>query len=245
MIQRVSSHSPCLGERVAALADGSMNPDAATRAVAHVAHCARCREALELERLTIERLRALPDPQPSGDLMASLLSLGGPGGPVPVRHGRVPGTPRQPTTSVAPPGGYPQGWPGPSAPGGSRRPGARRGVGRRAFVTAAAGALGAGAVVVGLAGPLTASTPGTGRVQPPTAQAGAGRPLQRRPPLRPGGHDPAGAVGAVALSVPGVAVVTLAGGVARRVGGLRPAHRALRVVRPTGRRVRRCARMPA
>ncbi|GAB3679056.1 anti-sigma factor family protein [Angustibacter aerolatus] len=170
MIQRVSSHSPCLGERVAALADGSMNPDAATRAVAHVAHCARCREALELERLTIERLRALPDPQPSGDLMASLLSLGGPGGPVPVRHGRVPGTPRQPTTSVAPPGGYPQGWPGPSAPGGSRRPGARRGVGRRAFVTAAAGALGAGAVVVGLAGPLTASTPGTGRVQPPTAQ---------------------------------------------------------------------------
>jgi hypothetical protein len=172
MIQRVS-HGPCLGERVSALADGSMAPDAATRALAHVTVCATCREALEVERLTVERLRSLPSPTPSGDLMASLLRLGEPGGPVPLRRRPGPGAVRPATIGLAPPPGRPAApragsTPGPARPQGSRRPGAR-GVQRRA-VLAAAGALGAGVLAMGAVGVQNAAGPSGPVIRPPADQ---------------------------------------------------------------------------
>jgi hypothetical protein len=168
MIQRVS-HGPCLGERVSALADGSMAPDAATRALAHVTVCAACREALEVERLTVHRLRSLPSPTPSGDLMASLLRLGETGGPVPLRRRPGPGAVRPATIALAPPPGRPAApragsTPGPARPQGSRRRGSR-GVQRRA-VLAAAGALGAGVLAMGAVGVQNAAGP-SGPVRPP------------------------------------------------------------------------------
>src|ERR671921_525891 len=69
----------------------ALAPDAATRALAHVTSCLRCREALEVERLVVERLRSLPSPAPSGDLMMALLRLGEPGDPVPLRRRPVAG----------------------------------------------------------------------------------------------------------------------------------------------------------
>jgi hypothetical protein len=171
MIQRVS-HGPCLGERVGALADGSMAPDAATRALAHVTVCATCREALEVERLTVERLRSLPSPTPSGDLMAALLQLGEPGGPVPLRRRPGPGAVRPATIPLAAPGrpAAPRvgSTPGPARPQGRRRPGTR-GVQRRA-VLAAAGALGAGVLAMGAVGVQNAAAPGGPAVRPPVDQ---------------------------------------------------------------------------
>lgn len=181
MIQRVY-HSPCLGDRIGSLADGAMPGDAATRAIAHVTVCQTCRDALELERLTIERLRSLPSPVPSGDLMVALLALGEPGGPVPQRRGRVPGTLRQPTAAVAAPGAYPSGWPGTTSPSGSRRPGGRRPtVSRRAFVTAAAGALGAGALAVSVIGGTAALSPLRPPVRPPVDHLTVDQPVVDRP----------------------------------------------------------------
>jgi hypothetical protein len=177
MIRRVS-HSPCLGERVSALADGSMAPDAATRALAHVAVCPVCADALHLERLTVQRLRSLPSLAPSGDLMMALLRLGEPGGPVPLRRRPVPGSVRPVTTAVAPPAGRAAAWSGTSHPQGSRRPGGRvdrgagagrRGVQRRAFL-AAAGALGVGVLAMGGVGLRGASVPGGPAARPPVDQ---------------------------------------------------------------------------
>ncbi len=79
-----------LGERVTALVDGQLPPDVAERAFAHTAGCRPCREALELERLTKARLGALPDLAPGPELIATLLVLGGPDGPLPPRAGRLP-----------------------------------------------------------------------------------------------------------------------------------------------------------
>ena len=177
MIQRVS-HGPCLGERVSALADGSMAPDAATRALAHITVCAACREAFEVERLTVERLRSLPSPLPSGDLMASLLRLGEPGGPVPLRRRPGPGTARPATIGLAAPPRRPDAprsgsTPGPAAPRGSRRPGSR-GVQRRA-VLAAAGALGAGVLAMSAVGMQSAAWPNGPVVRPPVDQLSVNR----------------------------------------------------------------------
>ena len=172
MIQRVP-HGPCLGERVSALADGSMAPDAATRALAHVTVCAACREAFEVERLTVERLRSLPSPTPSGDLMASLLRLGEPGGPVPLRRHPGPGAARPATIGLAAPprradAARPGSTPGPAGPPGSRRPGSR-GLQRRA-VLAAAGALGAGVLAMGAVGVQGAAAPNGPVLRPPVDQ---------------------------------------------------------------------------
>jgi hypothetical protein len=177
MIKRVA-HGPCLGVRVSALADGSMAPDAATRALAHVACCRVCADALEVERLTLQRLRSLPSPMPSGDLMVALLQLGEPGGPVPLRRRPVPGTARPATAAVAPPAGRAAAaWPGTSRPQGSRRPGGRAlrsaGTGarmQRRAMLAAAGALGVGVLAMGSVGLRGTTVPGGPAAHPPLSQ---------------------------------------------------------------------------
>src|SRR6476469_1403022 len=138
------ARTPCLGDRVGPLADGSLRPDVRDRALAHTLTCPDCRLALDVERLTVERLRALPAPQPSAALMSSLLALGEPGDPVPQRRGFGPGMPLPTPVAVLPAPPSPSGS---VRPGGSTRP-ARGGVARRRsrrpLVVVAAGALGAG-----------------------------------------------------------------------------------------------------
>lgn len=160
------SRTPCLGQRVTALADGSLHEDVRDRALAHTLACAACREALDAERRTLAVLRSLPEPQPSARLVAELLALGEPGGPVPSRRGPGPGMPRPAFVRLAPP---PTST-GTVRPGGGSHPGARRPVARRTrtLVLAAAGALGAGFVATGLVSATTATTQPT--LRPPTAQ---------------------------------------------------------------------------
>jgi hypothetical protein len=171
-----STSTPCLGERVSALADGSLRDDVRDRALAHTLTCRACRDALDVERLTIDRLRSMPQPQPSAALMAALYSLGEPGDPLPPRFGPGPGMPRPTPVPLVPPTYPPR--TGPSGhgssnhgssnngaavrPGGSRRP---AGVGARTRRTrtfvAAAGALGMGFVAAGVltAGAASSSGP--------------------------------------------------------------------------------------
>ena len=93
MIQRATGPQ-CLSSRVSALADGSLPDDVRDRALAHVTSCPDCRADLEAERLLRARLQALPAPRLSSSLVASLLAMAEPGGPLPPRAGHVPGTPR-------------------------------------------------------------------------------------------------------------------------------------------------------
>jgi anti-sigma factor RsiW len=83
-----------LGERVSPLVDGQLGPDAAERALMHIAGCPECHDAVEVERLTKQRLAALGVPRPGGDFMHRLLEMSGPSGPMPPRPGHVPGSPR-------------------------------------------------------------------------------------------------------------------------------------------------------
>ncbi|KQX65630.1 zf-HC2 domain-containing protein [Angustibacter sp. Root456] len=197
MISR-STSTPCLGERVSALADGSLRDDVRDRALAHTLTCRACRDALDVERLTIERLHSLPQPQPSAGLMAALYSLGEPGDPVPPRFGPGPGMPRPTPVPLVPPTYPPPTYPpragspgtGPTArPGGSRRP---AGVGARARRTrtfvVAAGALGMGFVAAGV---LTAGASSSG---PTTRTPVAQLTVQPSPRLQPGGGFAGGSV---------------------------------------------------
>ena len=143
MIQRTSG-TPCLGERVSALADGSLAADVRDRALAHVTGCAQCREALEVERLLVQRLRELPAPAPSNALLQQLLALGETGGPVAPRSGRVAGTPRQPTTALSGLSTGPTARATPAVRPGMSRPSGRREHRRAGRVLAAAGAFGVG-----------------------------------------------------------------------------------------------------
>jgi hypothetical protein len=146
------AQTPCLGARVSALADGSLRPDVRDRALAHTLTCPSCRDALDVERLTVERLRSLSDPEPSSALLATLYSMGDPGGPVPARRGFGPGMPRPVLVTVGPVG--PPSMVAPVRPGGSTHPGNRT-TGRRmrrSVVVVAAGALGMGAVTAGVLG---------------------------------------------------------------------------------------------
>ncbi len=86
-----------LGDRVSALVDGELGHEARDRALAHVAHCAACRQQLDDERAIKERLSAAPTPDPSNAMVAGLLALGEPGDPVPPRTRRMPLAPLVPT----------------------------------------------------------------------------------------------------------------------------------------------------
>jgi hypothetical protein len=81
-----------LGERVSTLVDGQLGVDAAERALMHIASCPECRDAVEIERLTKQRLATLGGPPPGGDLLHRLMGLAGPSGPLPPRSGHVPGS---------------------------------------------------------------------------------------------------------------------------------------------------------
>lgn len=170
MIKR-SAGASCLGERVSALADGALPDDVRDRSLVHVAGCADCRAALDVERLLIERLRALPAPAPSADLMGRLLSLGDPGGPLPPRAGRVAGTPRQPNAVVL--GRRPAG-----RVVGHSRPATRREHPRSSRVlVVAAGALGVAVIALSTLGSaLSADTPVVPPVDQLTLQRGLSGP---------------------------------------------------------------------
>ena len=82
-----------LGDRVTDLVDGRLSPDAAERAVAHLAGCPDCRAEVAAERAVRNRLATAAAPAPPDGLVDRLVRLGGPAGPLPPRADRVPGTP--------------------------------------------------------------------------------------------------------------------------------------------------------
>jgi anti-sigma factor RsiW len=161
-----------LGDRVTALVDGQLPADATDRAMAHLASCGSCREAVELERLTKQRLASLATPPPGDALMARLIHMSGPAGPVPPRPGHVPGSPR-PGMLSAP--GRPAGRTDATGPApwaaGPARPGRRVPVPRTARTRVAAAVVGAACLVgVGVAGGSVAvSARHAPRVDPPVA----------------------------------------------------------------------------
>lgn len=82
-----------LGDRISALVDGELGHDARERALAHVAHCPPCREALERERSVKGLLAATAGPAPSTQMLASLSSMSVSGGPLPPRARQMPQSP--------------------------------------------------------------------------------------------------------------------------------------------------------
>jgi hypothetical protein len=155
-----------LGHRISALADGELGHEARDRALAHVAHCAACRDQLEAERAIKYLLSSAAAPAPSDRVLSSLKELARPGGPLPPRSRVMPQGPLVPLLPA--PGRRPRGARvdsrGP-APVGSRT--ARRTVRRAQF--AAAGALSVGVLVLGTAFAAAPSGSG-GAVVPPAAE---------------------------------------------------------------------------
>lgn len=96
-----------LGPRISALVDGELGHDARDRALAHIAHCATCRDLLEDERAVKELLGASRVPGPPPSVLASLQALAQPGNPVPPRARTMPQGPVVPT--LPPPGRAPRG----------------------------------------------------------------------------------------------------------------------------------------
>lgn len=144
---------PHLGARVTPLVDGRLAADAELRAEDHLRDCCECHEAVESERLVRARLSTLGTPEVSPDLMARLLDIGGPSGPLPPRD-RPMAAPARPVTGTAPPSRSGTAGPSRSGTAGPRpqRPAGRgRGLRRRPVAAALAGTfslLGAGIVGV-------------------------------------------------------------------------------------------------
>jgi hypothetical protein len=166
-----------LGERVSMLVDGQLGVDAAERALMHIAGCGPCQSAVEIERLTKQRLATLGGPPPGGDLLHRLLDLSGPSGPLPPRPGHVPGSPRPQFTTTAGLIARP-----PARRGSSRPPLARTAnlgrmvrVGRSsrnrmaAAMVGAACLVGAGVAGAGVAGGITSSGVAGQPVVPPVS----------------------------------------------------------------------------
>ncbi len=79
-----------LGDRLSALVDGELTGAERDRASAHLAGCAQCRaEAAQLRALK-QKLRSLGDGAPAeAALTRRLISMTGPGGPLPPRRRRL------------------------------------------------------------------------------------------------------------------------------------------------------------
>ena len=71
--------SSCLGDVVAALADGELDHASREKAQRHLAHCASCRAEVEAQRRVKSRLGLVGEPDPSDGLTARLLGLAPPG----------------------------------------------------------------------------------------------------------------------------------------------------------------------
>ena len=213
-----------LGERVSGLVDGQLSAADTERAMAHLAGCRACRDAVETERLMKARLACLSGPEPSDGLLGRLLAMGGPSGPLPPRPGYVPGSPRPQSVPLSRPVAVPVGA-----------------VAVRATVGARAGSAVSGATVLaeaehgveavagraGRAGLLAARAAGragraadqvTGRAARAVRRAGVVRPVPARPlTARPAGR-PTG-LGAHRARLAG-AVLGALGVVGAGVGGL-------------------------
>lgn len=157
-MSRHPAQTPCLGDRVAALADGSLRPDVRDRALAHTLNCPPCRLALEAERRTVAALRSLGAPPPSPHLVNQLIALGGADGPLRPRRAAGPGMPRPAPVPIM---ARPQTWPAAMASSGRTR---RSRLRPRTVVAVAAGA---GAVSFVAAGMLAVTT---NQTSTPTAQ---------------------------------------------------------------------------
>ncbi len=72
----MTSRDGHLGELAAALADGALDGGTRDQALAHLAGCSDCRAEVEAQRRLKERLRRLPDPEPSAALSDRLRALG-------------------------------------------------------------------------------------------------------------------------------------------------------------------------
>ena len=135
-----------LGARISALVDGELDHEARDRALAHIAHCATCRELVVAERFVMESRAAAAPPAPSERVLATLQALAQPGNPLPPRARTMPQGPVVPV--LPPPGRGPRG-----VRGDSRRP-AGQGVARRSARRAryaAVGALSVAGLVLGTA----------------------------------------------------------------------------------------------
>jgi anti-sigma factor RsiW len=64
-----------LGARLGALVDGELAHDDRDRALAHLAGCSQCRTLVDSERSLKSQLSAMPMPEPSARLMASLFQI--------------------------------------------------------------------------------------------------------------------------------------------------------------------------
>lgn len=140
---------PHLGARVTPLVDGRLAADAELRAQDHLRTCCDCHEDVEAERLVRARLTTLGAPEVSPDLMARLLDIGGPCGPLPPRDQPM-AVPARPVTGVAPPSRTDAGGPRAQRPAGRTARGGRV-LRRRPVAAALAGTfslLGAGIVGV-------------------------------------------------------------------------------------------------
>lgn len=89
----------CLGDRLTALVDGELDPDARERALVHLVGCDGCRAEAEALRALKRRLNALRDPRPGDGLLGRLYGMAEPPRPV------------KPVERTDPP------WPSPAAPG--------------------------------------------------------------------------------------------------------------------------------
>lgn len=137
----------CLGEKIADLADGRLDPAAAERAYAHVAVCPPCRAALEAQRDVRSRLAqsgGMPVDAP-GDLIARLRDLAG-----------DPSIPAQPGAGRTPAGGA---GVRPAVPAARTHPGAARRHRTRLALASAAGAAAIAVVAVVATGSSATSSP--------------------------------------------------------------------------------------
>lgn len=86
----------CLGDRLTALVDGELDPDARERALVHLVGCDGCRAEAEALRGLKRRLNALRDPRPGGDLLGRLYGMAEAPPQQPVKPVERTGPPRPP-----------------------------------------------------------------------------------------------------------------------------------------------------